>query len=73
MEKSQTWNRSTIYSLKHNVRLKRILLKSWELHSSLTTIAEAFSRFDHKFNIMCTKRAFAHWLVGGGIEEGKFQ
>ncbi len=39
--------------------------------SNSTAIAEVFSRLDHKFDIM--KRAFVHWFVGEGMEEGEFQ
>jgi tubulin alpha len=37
-----------------------------------TAIAEVFSRIDHKFDIMYAKRAFVHWYVGEGMEEGEF-
>ena len=32
--------------------------------SNSTAIAEVFSRFNHKFDLMYTKRAFVHWFVG---------
>merc|ERR1719216_837516 len=35
-------------------------------------IAEVFSRIDHKFDVMYAKRAFVHWYVGEGMEEGEF-
>merc|ERR1712146_81170 len=35
-------------------------------------IAEVFSRIDHKFDLMYAKRAFVHWYVGEGMEEGEF-
>ena len=41
--------------------------------SNSTAIAEVFSRLDHKFDLMYTKRAFVHWFVGEGMEEGEFQ
>jgi len=31
-----------------------------------------FSRIDHKFDLMYAKRAFVHWYVGEGMEEGEF-
>jgi tubulin alpha len=37
-----------------------------------TAIAKALSRIDHRFNLMYAKRAFVHWYVGEGMEEGKF-
>jgi len=40
--------------------------------SNSTAIAEVFSRIDHKFDIMFAKRAFVHWYVGEGMEEGEF-
>jgi tubulin alpha len=40
--------------------------------SNSTAIAEVFSRIDHKFDFMYAKRAFVHWYVGEGMEEGEF-
>ena len=40
--------------------------------SNTTAIAEVFSRIDHKFDLMYSKRAFVHWFVGEGMEEGEF-
>ena len=40
--------------------------------SNTTAIAEAWARLDHKFDLMCAKRAFVHWYVGEGMEEGEF-
>ena len=37
-----------------------------------TAIAEAWKRLDHKFDLMYAKRAFVHWFVGEGMEEGEF-
>ena len=37
-----------------------------------TAIAEAWSRLDHKFDLMYAKRAFVHWYVGEGMEEAEF-
>lgn len=39
--------------------------------SNTTAIAEAWSRLDHKFDLMFSKRAFVHWFVGEGLEEGE--
>ena len=33
---------------------------------------ELYSRIDHKFDLMYAKRAFVHWYVGEGMEEGEF-
>ena len=40
--------------------------------SNTTAIAEAWARLDHKFDLMYAKRAFVHWFVGEGMEEGEF-
>jgi len=40
--------------------------------SNTTAIAEVFSRIDQKFDVMYAKRAFVHWYVGEGMEEGEF-
>ena len=40
--------------------------------SNTTAIAETLSRIDHKFDLMYAKRAFMHWYVGEGMEEGEF-
>ena len=45
-----------------------------KIYGSVTAkdIAEALSRIDHKFDLMYAKRAFVHWYVGEGMEEGEF-
>jgi len=40
--------------------------------SNTTAIAEVFTRLDQKFDLMYAKRAFVHWYVGEGMEEGEF-
>ncbi|XP_018785541.1 PREDICTED: tubulin alpha-4 chain-like [Bactrocera latifrons] len=40
--------------------------------SNTTAIAVAFSNLDYKFDLMFKKRAFVHWYVGEGMEEGEF-
>jgi len=40
--------------------------------SNSTAIAEVFQRIDKKFDLMYAKRAFVHWYVGEGMEEGEF-
>ena len=40
--------------------------------SNNTAVAEVFSRIDRKFDLMYAKRAFVHWYVGEGMEEGEF-
>ncbi|EJW81893.1 TUBA1B protein [Wuchereria bancrofti] len=40
--------------------------------ANTTSIAEAWARLDYKFDLMYAKRAFVHWYVGEGMEEGEF-
>ncbi|ORD94656.1 TBA [Enterospora canceri] len=40
--------------------------------SNTTAIAEAWSRLNNKFDLMFGRRAFVHWYVGEGMEEGEF-
>lgn len=40
--------------------------------SSTTVIKEAWERLDYKFDLMYARRAFVHWYVGEGMEEGEF-
>ncbi|XP_040848456.1 tubulin alpha-1C chain-like [Ochotona curzoniae] len=40
--------------------------------ANTTAIAQAWSRLNHKFDLMYAKRAFVHWYVGEGMEEGEF-
>lgn len=40
--------------------------------SNSTAIGQVFSRLDHKFDLLYAKRAFVHWFVGEGMEEGEF-
>ena len=37
-----------------------------------THCTQALSRIDHKYDLMYAKRAFVHWYVGEGMEEGEF-
>jgi len=40
--------------------------------SNTTAIAAAWGRLDLKFDLLYSKRAFVHWFVGEGMEEGEF-
>ena len=40
--------------------------------SNTTAISSAWSRLDHKFDLLYLKWAFVHWYIGGGTEEGEF-
>lgn len=46
--------------------------RSVTMLSNSTSIAEAWGRLDHKFDLMYSKLAFVHWYVGEGMEEGEF-
>ncbi|KAF2070913.1 hypothetical protein CYY_007757 [Polysphondylium violaceum] len=46
--------------------------KSVCMLSNTTAIGQVFSRINHKFDLMFLKRAFVHWYVGEGMEEGEF-
>ncbi|XP_039275281.1 tubulin alpha chain-like [Nilaparvata lugens] len=41
--------------------------------SNTTAISEAWSKLNHKFDLMFSKRAFVHWYITEGLEEGEFQ
>ncbi|CAA7399285.1 unnamed protein product [Spirodela intermedia] len=40
--------------------------------SNNTAVGEVFGRINRKFDLMYAKRAFVHWFVGEGMEEGEF-
>jgi len=40
--------------------------------SNTSAIGAAWERLDQKFDLMYAKRAFVHWYVGEGMEEGEF-
>jgi len=46
--------------------------RSVTLLTNTTAISEAWTRLDQKFDLMYSKRAFVHWYVGEGMEEGEF-
>ncbi|XP_051938078.1 tubulin alpha chain-like [Hippocampus zosterae] len=49
-----------------------MVLRAVCMLSNTTAFAEAWARLDHKFDLMYAKRAFVHWYVGEGMEEGEF-
>merc|ERR1712066_740785 len=48
------------------------VMRACAMIANTTAIAEAWARLDHKFDLMYAKRAFVHWYVGEGMEEGEF-
>lgn len=42
------------------------------LLSNTTGITEVFRRVEEKVDSMYNKRAYVHWYVGDGMEEGEF-
>ena len=46
--------------------------RSVSMLSNTTAMASLWARLDHKFDLMYRKRAFVHWYVGEGMEEGEF-
>jgi len=46
--------------------------RSLTMLSNTTAIAAAWDRLDRKFDLMYSKRAFVHWYLGEGMEEGEF-
>ncbi|KYR02696.1 Tubulin alpha-1B chain [Tieghemostelium lacteum] len=46
--------------------------KSLIMLSNTTAISQIFSRLNSKFDLMFQRRAFVHWYVGEGMEEGEF-
>ncbi len=47
------------------------VMRSVCMISNTTSINEVFSRINHKFDKMYAKRAFVHWYIGEGMEEGE--
>merc|ERR1711937_392663 len=46
--------------------------RSLTMLANTTAIGDAWVRLDEKFDLMYNKRAFVHWYVGEGMEEGEF-
>lgn len=42
------------------------------LLSNSTAVVEAWARLDHKFDLMYAKKAFLHWYIREGMDEGEF-
>ncbi|CAL4155258.1 unnamed protein product, partial [Meganyctiphanes norvegica] len=41
------------------------------LLANTTALVDAWARVNYKFDLMFSKRAFVHWFVGEGLEEGE--
>jgi len=46
--------------------------RSCTMLSNTTAMGEVFARINAKFDLLHAKRAFVHWYVGEGMEEGEF-
>ncbi|EGW08838.1 Tubulin alpha-1B chain [Cricetulus griseus] len=46
--------------------------KKSKLEFSIYPAPEAWARLDHKFDLIYAKRAFVHWYVDEGMEDGEF-
>lgn len=47
-------------------------MRSLVMVANSTCIQEVVSRMNSKYRLLRNKRAFAHWFVGNGMEEGEF-
>ena len=47
-------------------------LRSLLMVTNSTSVGDVIGRMDRKFDLMFKKRAFVHWFVGEGLEEGEF-
>ena len=47
-------------------------LRSLLMISNTTAVGDVIDRMSKKFDVMYKKRAFVHWYVGEGMEEGEF-
>ena len=41
--------------------------------SNNTAIIEVLNRFTRKFDLMYSKKAFVHWFIGEGMEQGEIE
>lgn len=48
-------------------------MRSLMMVANSTCIKEVVGRMNTKFSMMKRKRAFVHWFVGAGMEEGEFE
>jgi len=48
------------------------VMRSVCMIANSTAVMDVFTRISHKFDLMYSKRAFVHWYVGEGMEEGEF-
>lgn len=71
-KQSKAKQTNNVFIWLENLFLKAKVPRALCMLSNTTAIVEAWSRLNHKFDLLYSKRAFVHWFVGEGMEEGEF-